>query len=286
MNHCKNKRITGQLTGVLLAPVFWVPMALSAADAPGETGLGIMGQEVTGIETPVGSGSEGITAAIGDTAALEAALQAYGWLVERQENGDLIVYPPGVRHDSQISDAPSPEVIVHGREERPSPLQSAEPDDSQPGSGAMADPESGTKPVLGVATPETLALAIAADDLDTLQNVAELRGWTTQRSPDGSLLLYPPGALSAPLGTTPCQTGMTRITAAEGQYLDVGSEAQALELAQAWLLEQGLAELTVGRVRQVNRLYLVSIVTAQSPYFLRQQLVINAADGCLLAIPR
>ena len=67
--------------------------------------------------------------------------------------------------------------------------------------------------------------------------------------------------------------------------LPVDSWQEAHSLAEAWLEENGAARLRPGRIRRVNRLYIVSLVESAPPYHLRRQLVIYVPDGRVLAIP-
>jgi hypothetical protein len=127
---------------------------------------------------------------------------------------------------------------------------------------------------------------IDATDLDALQTAAAERGWAHRREPDGSLVLFPPGLLPAPGHAGECQIGMIRIAGVEDIGLPVDTEEKAYRLAEFWLREVDGSSLAIGRIRQVNRLFLVSVVGQEAPFLLQTQLVIRANDGCLMAIPR
>ena len=201
----------------------------------------------------------------GNASALEAALREHGWTVERNPEGDLIVHPPGPMPGS------------------PEPAVSAAQVDSDQVTGAH-DPggESTLELQLGRSDPD--ADTVDAGDLDALKALAEERGWGTRSEPDGSLLLYPPQTRTSAEDPEACQIGMTRIADTEGHPLPAQTEDQVHRLAQAWLREQGSESLAVGRIRQINRLHVASIVSAEPPHFLHAQLVVHAGSGCLMAI--
>jgi hypothetical protein len=127
---------------------------------------------------------------------------------------------------------------------------------------------------------------IDATDLDALQAAAAEHGWTHRREADGSLVLLPPGVSPEPGDAGSCQIGMVRVSSAEEVPLPVDTEAKAYRLAESWLRESDVGSLAIGRIRQVNRLFIVSMVEDEEPFLLHTQLVVRVDDGCLMAIPR
>ena len=134
--------------------------------------------------------------------------------------------------------------------------------------------------------PAEVGETIDATDLDALQAAAAERGWGHRREEDGSLVLVPPGRSSESADAPSCQIGMVRVSGAEEVPLPVDTADKAGRLAEFWLQESGVDSLAIGRIRQVNRLFLVSMVEDEQPFFLHTQLVIRADDGCLFAVPR
>ena len=134
--------------------------------------------------------------------------------------------------------------------------------------------------------PAEVGETIDATDLDALQAAAAERGWGHRREADGSLVLVPPGHSPEPADAPSCQIGMVRVSGAQEVSLPVDTADKAGRLAEFWLRESGADSLSIGRIRQVNRLFLVSVVEDEQPFFLHTQLVVRADDGCLFAVPR
>jgi len=199
-----------------------------------------------------------------DLDGLQRTLEARGWRVQRSPEGDLLVFPvhpAGGESMSPMAPAPDPE---------PGPSEAVD----EPSTPSAAR-EIGTAPEM-----------IDATDLDALQAAAAERGWAHRREADGSLVLLPPGLLPEAGDAGSCQIGMVRVSGAEEVALPVDTEAKAYRLAEFWLRERGASSLAIGRIRQVNRLFLVSMVEDEEPFFLHTQLVIRVDDGCLMSIPR
>jgi len=199
-----------------------------------------------------------------DLDSLQRALAAQGWRVQRSPEGDLLVFP-----------------VDRAGGESMSPMAPAL--DPEPGPSEAVDEPSTPSATREIGTAPEM---IDATDLDALQAAAAERGWAHRREADGSLVLLPPGLSPEPGYAGPCQIGMVRVSGAEEVPLPVDTEAKAYRLAEFWLRERGASSLAIGRIRQVNRLLLVSMVEDEEPFFLHTQLVVRADDGCLMAIPR
>lgn len=64
----------------------------------------------------------------------------------------------------------------------------------------------------------------------------------------------------------------------------VDTKGEAAALAKAWLEQSGETGLTVGAVRRIHQVFLVSIVTEDRPHQLRNQLAIRMEDGLLVPL--
>ena len=122
--------------------------------------------------------------------------------------------------------------------------------------------------------------------------------WRVSREADGNLILEPvepPPVSTADTtaldqespgqkGFGECGWSISEKAVAADVKLPVNSWTEAHAIAQAWLKEEGRGELKVGKIRQVLRIYLVSIVGASEPFPLEHQLAIRAKDGLLIPI--
>ncbi len=252
---------------------------------------------------PVEVHAETVLIDLGRIEALESALRERGWKVERDPQGALLLYPKGAGTETKTPGTPAP-AKTQSPPETGTPgewvpmtdldgLQRAlqmrgwrvERKDGDllvyPAAASTAPTEAKEQPASVTAAP----VEIDARDLDTLQAVAAQRGWGQRREADGGLVLYPLVA-EASAGTAGCQSGMVRVTGIADGELPIDSWTKARAVAQRWVVQHDASRSAIGKIRQVNDLYLVSLTEPEAPHRLRSQLVIRAADGCAIAIPR
>ncbi|MES9886481.1 MAG: hypothetical protein ABW140_06680, partial [Candidatus Sedimenticola sp. 6PFRAG1] len=72
-------------------------------------------------------------------------------------------------------------------------------------------------------------------------------------------------------------SGMSGNNAMAKDQIDSWSKAH--QISTAWLKLSGFNGVSVGRIRKVNKIYIVSIVASESPHGLRNQLIIRTTDG-------
>ncbi len=215
-----------------------------------------------------------VVAPVGDMSGLEKALRARGWKTTRGKDGALLLFLPEPDKGAEVSGAPEP-----ARSEAPS-SQSAD----QAGAVPVAKAEQGER----------------ADSLEELKKLASQRGWRTQWDEEGNLLLFPAGSgqeqsESAPrkasvlplyvAATSDCQFDRIPVSLSEGLNLPIDRWGEARKIATLWLRLKGDEGESVGRIREVNNLYIVSIVLSTAPHKLRKQLVIYKPDGRVMAFP-
>ncbi|HHB12928.1 MAG TPA: hypothetical protein ENK62_06995 [Chromatiales bacterium] len=196
------------------------------------------------------------TAQATDT-SLEKALRARGWRVERAADGSLVLYPPSRQ--------------------------------AQPGS-RTASPETQTS-----LPPEA----------------GGLQHWRVQRTADGGWLFVPRStgaSAGGPASTSNPGNGSSGDDAENAQQnngsrtdllapcpglklsevhvrLPVNTWSEAHNLGRAWVRAAGLDhKATVGRIREILRVYLVSIVTRERPHRLLHQLAIRRNDGSVIVL--
>ena len=206
-----------------------------------------------------------------DLATLQARLEERGWRVERDADGSLLLYPKdgGDATADGVRVAPLDDV-------RALLLASGWTVEKKEGGDLLLYP--GASP--GAPVAQTQDKRVRQDDLAAVRKAVEQSGWQTERRPDGSLVLYPRGAAGAPP-----QSPATVPTLAEqvGVKLPVDTWREAQRIAGRWVQQQQ-RRLTVGRIRKVNWIYLVSIVDSKPPYRLRNQLVIRSQDGRVIPL--
>lgn len=223
------------------------------------------------------------------------ALRAAGWQVEVLVDGSLQLTPAG--ESASVPEAPGPQ---------PSATPAPAPGVQAPGwaalrehgwrvetdaegstllfppSAAPATPPPAPEPSPPKAPDEAVARDEVARDLDAL--LAE-RGWRAQREPDGSLLLFPlRRAPSAPVAVEPSPGVVPSVVSESEVRLPIDSWEKARAVAASWVGSVGDATLQVGRVRQIFRVYLVSIVDATAPHALRHQIAIGVEDGRVVVL--
>jgi len=111
----------------------------------------------------------------------------------------------------------------------------------------------------------------------------ESQGWRIAELDDGSFELYPP--LSAEPEGLLDDILSCSMTSDEKTKMPVGDWKAALTLANQWLKQAGKGEeLKIGKIQQVNRVFMVSVVRKASPHLLKHQLAIRMQDGRLVAL--
>lgn len=209
-----------------------------------------------------------------DLDSLRQALKEKGWKVSQDQNGDLLVYPSGA--------------VVAAE-----PLDSGEPDTDRlddlrallSASGWKVDKRAQGDLVLYPASPPAAAksedkvLRIEQTDVVGVKNALDKAGWRTERRNDGSLILYPRS------GSSPEVAAMERDPVSMGKVkLPVDSWKEARLIASYWIGQQANQGLSLGKIRKVNWIYLVSIVEKSPPYRLKNQLAIRSQDGRVVPI--
>lgn len=220
----------------------------------------------------------------------EKALQDAGWSVEREADGSLILTPQ----------SPSEKRVKQGTKAQDqwpqlkSELQAAGWSVSRDTDGSLIlmPPEKTT-----VVIEETVADEISSDEtsttetdthkdsgdeilsFDSMQQRLRDAGWSVINSPDGSILLYPPGE-SAPEKITPCPGTPTSANIT----LPVNTWLEAHAITQGWLNDHPTVQGSVGKIRSILGIYLVSIVSKQAPHSLMHQIAIRNSDGTTILL--
>jgi hypothetical protein len=223
--------------------------------------------EAPAVESPVGG-------------AVWEQLRASGWRVERDADGSTLLYPPAFL-------APAPSVPAR-------PAGEAEVFEHLRAQGWRVERDADGSVLLfpraeQVSTSEGPAQAPPGEvGLMGLADPLEARGWRVARGDDGSLLLYP--RVDDPAAPTKrpveaCPGEQVTLVRDGGISLPVDGQDAARVIAASWLAAVESPEaLLVGRIRQVNRVFLVSIVMNAPPHRLLHQIAINSRTGRVIVL--
>ena len=88
----------------------------------------------------------------------------------------------------------------------------------------------------------------------------------------------------APQAITPSQGVVTAPVRDETVKLPVDRWVDARAIADAWVAEHGGGRLRVGKIRQVHRVYLVSIVGVDAPNQVIHQIAITGGNGHVVVL--
>ena len=236
---------------------------------------------------PLSTADEGKEAAVSDVAQQDISrlLLERGWMLETNAQGDTLLRP--IR-------PPTPPDIHELLRQRGwrvltdmdgnTLLMPIRPAASEPIATTSTAPPGHASPEAAAADPPPVG-----NPTDSFRQALEEKGWTVRMHSDGSMIVYPPAVTppAAPIREAPDTTlsgyceGIT--LAAEEVQLPVDSAEKARLLSTAWIANFGRANHAVGKVREVNQLFIVSIVDAVGPHPLHNQLVVRE-DGTIIAL--
>lgn len=146
------------------------------------------------------------------------------------------------------------------------------------------------------AASEITQQPILTSTSDSLQTTGELPSdlsgfdyWHIERDQQGALLFHPVDlshlkqqpAEDSNETQLECRINHFQLTSSS---LPVDTWSEAQDIAKQWLNNSGTEGLQVGRIRKINRIYLVSIVGDSAPYPLKHQLAIRVSDAGVVLI--
>ncbi|MCG7872616.1 MAG: hypothetical protein N0C81_06820 [Candidatus Thiodiazotropha lotti] len=172
------------------------------------------------------------------------ALQNHGWQVEWDSDNTLTLIPATTTSPSAKSPDPTPQISTAPSEAMRSNLPS---------------------------------------------DLSGFKYWNIERDQRGALLFHPVD-ISALKEQTEAATNIQQTECRIDQFqlasgsLPVDQWSEAQDVAKQWLNTVGATGLQVGRIRKINRIYLVSIVGESAPYPLKHQLAIRASDASVVLI--
>jgi len=238
---------------------------------------------------------------LGD-AVLDQALRQSGWEVRRAEGGGLLLSPPQApQRNVQAS-----QEAAAGRDEAGGITEATEqqtpsavgtegtalgtgPDwDRLRGLGWRveqgADGSTLLYPPVPPTAPPGATIAPVAEPEKALDTLLQERGWRVERNAQGALVLQPRGLAPARPAVTPAAGAETAPVRDTTIALPVDRWAEAKIIAEAWLAEHGAPGWRVGKIRQVHRVYMISIVDAGRPPQVVHQIAITSGNGLVVVL--
>jgi len=208
-------------------------------------------------------------------ASLRQALTAHGWQVKSLSDGSVILVPPGPTSGAAAS-TPAVAAEPGVPEELKQRLEAA-------GWGVERDATGSLILYPPGEISEPAAAKTSPHQEDQVVEMLRQRGWQAHRSADGSLILYPAGA-QALVRPTP-SAGIAVAPVTDGRIsLPVDTWSEAHQIASAWLEQVALTGASIGKIRRILRVYLVSVVEARAPHRLQHQLAIRSEDGRVILL--
>lgn len=193
-------------------------------------------------------------------------LRRVGWRIERAADGSTLLYPP-----APVPQAPASDGSV---------VKAGDPANSPPTPAPGAISPVSDPPAAPMVAPTATTDLSSAD----LEAVLRGRGWQVERDRQGSLVLRPKTADLAPQEITPSQGYATAPVREATVKLPVSRWVDARAIADAWVAEHGEGRLQVGKIRQVHRVYLVSIVGVGAPKQVIHQIAITGGNGHVVVL--
>ncbi len=117
-----------------------------------------------------------------------------------------------------------------------------------------------------------------------MQNKLQANGWVVRKNSDGSVLLYPP-ELSAQK-----KTALEKVISCPGIKisnkvpLPINSWQKAHDIAQSWLNHESISDMSVGKIRKIFNVYIISIVADKAPFNLKYQIAIKNSNGAVIVL--
>lgn len=265
------------LQGLLSASLFTLMSISYAQETVSSFEQSIINKNGTKIQTQTG------TATTLDIKALTNELKTRGWEIQNKADGSLILVP------QKPVDSSSDEKLNKNTETKEQ-WQQLQQKLKNAGWIAVLDSDGSMRltPPNTVQTTksEELSHTIKSDEgnfiegtfKDTQQKLKE-SGWNVTNNSDGSILLYPPKN-EAPKKLHPCPGIKTVVKVP----LPVDSWQEAHDITQGWLDSKSIPNSTVGKIRKIFNVYIISIVSDKSPYALMHQIAIKKSNGAVIIL--
>ncbi|MEW8693764.1 MAG: hypothetical protein AB2535_22245, partial [Candidatus Thiodiazotropha endolucinida] len=141
----------------------------------------------------------------------------------------------------------------------------------------------------GDAPAQTATQTVESGSVTLPANLKGFEYWHIERDESGALLFHPVELPSTNQSMTVDTTANMAECRIDYFQLDPGvlpldEWSEVHELTKRWIDTTQESGLQVGRIRKINRVYLVSVVGDSEPYRLKYQLAIRVSDGGVIRI--
>lgn len=129
-------------------------------------------------------------------------------------------------------------------------------------------------------TTANTAISLKKDNLLSadMQTQLETMGWGISKSSDGSLSLYPPAKKK--ISPEPCHGTIGTINI----DLPVNTWQEAHDIASQWVQANSISNDSVGKIRKIVNIYIISIVSATPPHALLHQVALRTDNGAVILL--
>ncbi|MCU7834566.1 MAG: hypothetical protein KZQ83_04850 [gamma proteobacterium symbiont of Taylorina sp.] len=215
---------------------------------------------------------------------LAKELKTRGWDTQNEADGSLILTP--IKSSDNLS---------HKKEETNASTSSQWQQLQQKLQQAGWSVSNDSDGAMRLTPPSTYAAAKAEENSNTVNNNAQnsfmdmqqklkASGWDITNNSDGSILLYPPES------TPQKKVAADRLQICPGTRqaveitLPVDSWQEAHNIANEWLKNTSIPYSAVGKIRRINKVYIISIVADKAPYALMHQIAIRNSNGAVIVL--
>ncbi len=222
-----------------------------------------------------------------DMEALAHELKIRGWDIQNKTDGSLILAPRKASENSSeiFSDKKADKNTTANVQWQQ--LQQKLKDAGwtavldTDGSMHLTPPDTApsTKSELPSQTIKSTADTHLKDTLKKTQKKLQESGWNVTNNLDGSIFLYPPQNPAAKKLHI-CQGIKPSVEVS----LPVDSWQEAYDIARGWLENESILNSTVGKIRKIFNVYIISIVSDKSPYTLMHQIAIKNNNGAVILL--
>jgi hypothetical protein len=278
------KKQTIRLQGLLNASLFTLISNTHAQESVSSFEQSIINKNEAVIQTRPENVVAG-TPANFDMKALKIELKTRGWDIQQKTDGSLILLHRKPSGNSLDKMADKNKASNHQWQQLQQKLQNA-------GWSAVLDTDGSmrlTPPNTVSATKsEEFSHAIKSIENEdnffkgtfknTQQKLKE-SGWHVTNNSDGSVLLYPPkNAVSKKIYSCPGIKPVVEV------LLPVDSWQEAHDIAQGWLNDEIIPHSSVGKIREIFNVYIISIVSSETPFVLKHQIAIRKSNGVVIVL--